>query len=288
MKMNREGLSGYRFCPLYLYVLIVIALAQGLLSETRLYAQDFRAVDTKAQESKYVALKLDKLSQLYAVGEGRQELFKLKVDGSIVYRFSENRYGAITQVDVSNPFQIAVFYEGFGIVQLLDRTLSPTQQLNLIDIGLGQVKGICLADDNTIWALDLDDSNLKQLDKDGNLINRSIDLNMLLDDASQISSLQFFREQIWCLVPNQGYFIFDRFGGFVKTLTLEGIKEGQLENTAVWYQDTQGYYKYTTVDFSRHKVILPLESQGIKHWRVDKSLLFGLFEGDLKVFESKR
>lgn len=82
--------------------------------------------------------------------------------------FYDSSLGNPDLVDVTNPFSILLYYQDFGRLVILDRTLSEISRIDLFSTDeLQQPGALARANDNQIWVYDSWDFRLKLLDIQG-------------------------------------------------------------------------------------------------------------------------
>ena len=101
--------------------------------------------------------------------------------GQNVNEFFDSSLGAPDVVDVTNPFSILLYYQDFGRLVTLDRTLSEISRKDLFDVeGLRQPGALARANDNQIWVYDSWDYRLKVLDERGRVQRSTNNLRLEL------------------------------------------------------------------------------------------------------------
>ena len=120
----------------------------------------------------------DQVDFLYLVANNSIEKYDQK--GQLLATYRENNLGAIAKIDVNNPFQILVFFEEYGKVVLLDRTLSEQQRFSVGELEGGDfLQAIGLSSDNQIWLYDTELFLLRKINRNGKTIRQSLDLSLL-------------------------------------------------------------------------------------------------------------
>ena len=89
-----------------------------------------------------------------------QILFK-KTNHS-VFNFKDFQLGEIYSVDISNPMNIAVYYQDFNVVVLLDNKLSEIERINFNAIyEFINTSQVSIAANTSLWAFNLDSQQLE-------------------------------------------------------------------------------------------------------------------------------
>lgn len=86
-----------------------------------------------------------------AIYGGDAQLFTKTADKQ-VWQFKNPSLGPISQVDITNPLKLVLFYERFNTVVLLDNQLNELERINLSDLTVPVVvSAIGLAEGNKLW-----------------------------------------------------------------------------------------------------------------------------------------
>jgi hypothetical protein len=166
----------------------------------------------------------DKLNFLYVVSDNSIE--KYSEQGALIGTYRENNLGAIHSVDVSNPFQLLVFFDEYSKAVLLDRTLSETSRFSLQDIAGGIfVQSVGLSSDNHLWLYNTEVFELQKIDQNGKVLRSSLDLSLLLLNLEfQPRRITEHDNLIFLHDPITGIAIFDVLGNFVRFVELPNQK----------------------------------------------------------------
>lgn len=106
-------------------------------------------------EGDFVFFTTDPLQQIYVVNRGN-EVFERKYsqDGQVLFQYNNNRLGPLGWIDASNPFNILLYYPDYQIAKILDRTLNPSGEFQLYQLGLIAPAALALSNDNHLWVFD--------------------------------------------------------------------------------------------------------------------------------------
>lgn len=169
----------------------------------------------------------DKLQHIYFVTD-KNEVVKLKPDGTEQFRFINKILGSPSFLDATNPFNLLLFYPEYQNVVTLDRTLNLAGQYNLFDLGLFGVTSLGMAGDGNLWVYDAVTFRLKKIGYDGQVIVQSADLSLEL--KKNINSVRLLErgQQVYMNDPAIGILVFDVFGKYLKTLPIKGAEQVQV------------------------------------------------------------
>ena len=202
-------------------------------------------------------IEVDHMNQLYCVS-GDHSIYKYNDKGELLYTFSENRLGQISQLDVSNPLRILVYFSDFTTLIYLDRTLSEISRQDLSTIDFAQTQTIAQASDNNIWFFDNERYTLKKINEQNNIIFESNDLNLLLETDIYPIKLKEFELQLYLNAPENGILVFDLFGNFIKTIGIQSLDYFQLMENQLFYLKDGKLNSYNLTSFQHAELDIPL------------------------------
>lgn len=120
----------------------------------------------------------DNLDNVYIVTL-TNDIIKYSKDGKRQATANFKVLGNVSYMDVSNPFEIYVFYRDQNRLLILDNLLNLRGEYDLESIGISQIACIGRSYDNQIWLFDLGDQKLKKYSKDLKLMTESAPWNTL-------------------------------------------------------------------------------------------------------------
>lgn len=200
---------------------------------------------------------VDNLGNIYLVSSSNQ-IKKLNSNLDSVAIFNDSRqYGNITQIDVSNPLKILVYYAEFSTVLVLDRFLNLRNKIDLRKQHIFKVNTICLSYDNYIWLFDELENKLKKIGDDGTVLMESNDFRMLLDSLFVPEKIIDNNGSLYLYNQLKGIVIADYYGAIKKPFPLLNLKNFQLTgNSFIGFQDNNiFYYSLNFLQQKKKKVI---------------------------------
>ena len=189
------------------------------------------------------SIRIDPLSNRYFLTEEMQ-ILKYKPDGTFWNRYENNRLGIIGNLDVSNPFQVLVFYPQYQILVLLDNNLAETGRLNFNSIGFGSIRTAGISDDNNIWVLDEGSRQVYKVSTSGEKKVEGIPyfgFNILADKPIFIQQKSNY---VYISQEGQKVQVFDIFGKWVKSIDLENFKSVVYIGNNLYYDDGTNILEY--------------------------------------------
>jgi hypothetical protein len=179
---------------------------------------------------------VDNLGNIYLITPSNQ-IKKLNNNFDSVTVFNDTRqYGNISQIDVSNPLKILVFYTEFSTVLVLDRFLNVRTKIDLRKQNIFKASAICLSFDNYIWIFDELENKLKKISDDGSVLMESNDFRLVLDTLFVPETIVDNNGLLFLYQPSKGVVISDYYGAFKKVNPIINLKHFQLyENNLIGF-----------------------------------------------------
>ena len=225
----------------------------------------------------------DKLRQIYVVTE-TNEVIKYSPDGNELFRFNNNKLGDLSLVDVTNPFNVLLYYPDFQLIITLDRTLSQTAELDLLDLNFANIGTIGTAIDNHIWLYDNLSFQLKKINQTGQNLVESNDLSLLLGAAPDPTQIVARGNWVYVNDPKIGIIVFDQFGQFHKTLPIKDVHRFQILDDDIILQHSDQYSVFNLKSLFTDDLSLPRALSKEEQVRIQHYSMFILTEKSLEVY----
>ena len=209
----------------------------------------------KSIQSKGADISTDYLGNLYIIKEFR--LSKYDMNGKPLSVYEDYSNGRITSVDVSDPMKIIVFYEDFMKVKVLDKTLSELALYDFNQSGYSSISALAHSRDDDFWIFDNTAFLLKKVDENGKALYKSEKFNMLFTETVQVRQIVDYEDYIYLNDPNNGIYVFDRFGTYQKRIPILGADKIQIIQGIIVYFQNETLYSYNTVDLREEQMNLP-------------------------------
>lgn len=165
----------------------------------------------------------DQLGNTYVI-TNENAIEKYAPDGRRLARYTQNRMGRATRLDVSNPLKIMVLYSDFRTAVFLDRSLTELGMLDWDAAGYPFVRCIALASDGNLWLYDEADFRLRKITPTGEPLFESQALNLLHDGPMPKPACMLEGDnQVFLSDSAQGIFVFDAYAQFSKLLFFKGV-----------------------------------------------------------------
>lgn len=166
---------------------------------------------------------VDRLQQIYTIDQ-QSTLRKYLTNGDQVFMYSNLSLGMLSTIDVSDPFNIILFYHDFQTAVQLDRTLNERGSLFFPELGLAQVDCIAKSRDNQLWIYDGLQTRLLKINVLGTILSESQNLSLLPGWVDNPQRLFACGQYVFLIADDSHIVVFDAFGQYVKTSPLEGKK----------------------------------------------------------------
>ena len=241
----------------YLFILMI-----GIGYFTPTAAQEYKLIakiDTVAKIAK-----LDNLGNLFLVTPSN-EVMKFNSQGKFLWNYSNNNFGDISQLDVTDPLRVILFYATHQQLIVLNNNLSEISRFSFTNNPDQQISLVASANNNGFWVYDQINRELKKLSnsfvdelKSGNIYQRNgFDM--------QANYMRTSDEYIFINDIGEGVRIFDRFGNFYKTAVINPAKEFDIAGNLIFFNSDSSLYSYNFLDFKLNKIPTPGHHYGKRY-----------------------
>jgi len=266
----------------------VLLLVVGLLFAFK--ADDsYKLISSVTTKVKYMTT--DQMRNVYII-DGINQIIRYDTTGTVKGKFSDDRYGALTAIDATSPFNILAFYEDFNTIIALDNQLTAKSLYRLPEIGISNASAMCLSYDNYIWVYDQDEGKLKKVDREYKIIYESIDLREVVGELPN-PNFMIERDQIIFLNdPKLGVMTFDMYGNFINFLPLMNLDSFQVIGGKIVFFDGVAlrifnYKNFSNVDPNMVQSLPLPDAENIEMIKAEKGYLYLYKEGDLQFYNTK-
>lgn len=237
------------------------------------------AINIKAK-----AFTTDKLSQIYVITE-QNEVIKYDPYGNEMFRFNNNRLGNLQHIDATDPFNVLLYYPDYMTVITLDRTLNQTIEYDLINLNLLEVKAIGMSNDNNIWLYDDVTFKLRKVNRKGQVLIESDDLNLLLFYTPTPNFILERANTVYVNNPETGVLVFDIFGKYIKTLDFKGLDDFQILNNQLTFRKGKKLMSFHLQPLVLQTIELPPDVDKEDKIRIQKNKLFIKKKDKVLIYE---
>lgn len=206
-------------------------------------------------------------------------------DGDSLREFNSRKFGEISYVDATDPYQILVFFKDYNLILFLDNFLSENGDIvDLQLLGFDQVTFACQSRERGIWIFDLVRQRIIKLNEDFEPTHESINLAQWFDQSSDIKMMLEHNNQLFAQNTEGKILLFDHFATFIKKINVMASSELQvLENQVLYLRDNN--YCQFNMDLSDENCE-EIDLTEIIHLRKEKGRLYFSDEDKLSIFKT--
>ncbi|OFY91921.1 MAG: hypothetical protein A3K10_16495 [Bacteroidetes bacterium RIFCSPLOWO2_12_FULL_31_6] len=218
-------------------------------------------------------LTTDQLGYYYEISNNK--INKYSTDGKLEYSYSNNMLGIITNVDVSNPQKIVVYFKEFTKILILDNTLSPSSEvIDLTTLELNETTLVGRSYNDGTWYYDPIRFELIRKNQELITTNTSGNLANLLDENMQPNFLIEYNNRIYLNDKKLGILVFDIYGAYLKTIPLYDLASFQVKDKFIIYSNPSGEietYDFFTLQKTKYQ---PEKYNSTSSVRVENNLIY--------------
>lgn len=235
------------------YILCVLLSCWGINS---LHAQEYIQHITRHDVEQVY---LDDQSNIYV--KQQNGVLKLTKDGDSVSYYGYIADGSLTAVDVTNPFNIVLYYADFNKVHILDRMMAPKSILDLRQINLWSVSAIGVSNDNKIWVYDHTKATLIKLDDQLKTVIASNDLRQETQSVLNIHQILEKDGHVYLLDTATGVHMLDRQGRYLNFFPVPNIKHLKKIGDNLLLDNGTHFISYHVETFQEQQLLYPISLQ---------------------------
>lgn len=213
----------------------------------------------------------DHQQNIYSVKANKLTKFNSK--GEKLYSYFNTYLGDITHIDASDPLRVHLFYKEFNQILYLDNFLVEIGSPILLDeLGHIQVSTTCSSVKGGFWIFDELEKRVFYYDKNLQQIHKSISLDGFLNGTLP-SCMVEKNGLLFINIPEKGMIICDEFGGYVRSVPLNGINSFQVRNNLITYF-SEGNFFLSDQMLNKTSVFTTPEVENINDVRLENDKLF--------------
>ncbi|WP_372640914.1 hypothetical protein [Ancylomarina sp.] len=218
-------------------------------------------------------LEVDHLGYIYTI-DGN-ELNKFSSEKELISNYSDALLGNITSIDVTNPLRLLLFYREFNQLLYLDQTLTPlSDPIDLYTYSDNETHLCCNASSGGFWIFNKDDNQAFQISRQSEIINKSSLLSTYIKNISP-SKMSEYQEELYLLLPSKGLLILNKFGRFLRQISLTGISDFCFTNQDLLYLKNDIWFAYKPLS-KTDSIVFEMQSShgGQSKILADKAYIF--------------
>lgn len=185
-------------------------------------------------------------------------------------------YGNISQLDVTNAFEIYAYYADQQTLLILDNMLNIRAEISLSDISTGEVSAAARSFDNGIWYFDASSMKLLKASKNLKTQIEGVPMGTWTTEVWKPTQILDNEKNIFVHDSSNGICLFDVFGNFYKSIDITGLSDFQVKKTKLmYYQDPYlirydyKFFKNDTLYTHKNAMNIRTENKTIFCWAND-------------------
>ncbi|MCF3111005.1 hypothetical protein LL912_19620 [Niabella sp. CC-SYL272] len=259
---------------LLIIVLLLYVTVNGQLSVEKL----------RSLPGNYTFMAVDNLENLYLLNANNQ-LKKLNEKGDSVAVYNNvKKLGTASLLDVSNPLRVLLYYKNFATIVMLDRVLSPVNNIDLRRQQIFNAEAVGLSYDGKIWLYDNMENALKKIDDNGNILSKTPDFRQLFSET--LTPLQVIdrNKLIYLYDSTQGIYTFDYYGAYKGRIAITHWRNLRITDKYIYGNDAGRFYRYTLNTLKFDEWPIPAAIQGKRQYVFEDGRLYVLDADGLSVY----
>lgn len=224
----------------------------------------------------------DEMGNIYLV-RGDNSLIRYSLDGDSTGNFRSIQNGDLTWIDATNPLRILLYYADFSKIILLDRMLSPKNDLDLKKLGIFNAPAVGISVDSRIWVYDFNNARLKKIDDQLNITNTSNDMRVESGTVPNPTCIVEREAKVYLCDAGNGIYTFDRFASYTNTLEIQGVTRMQAFGNQLVYRSGDTLKAYDLKTLSLKVIPLPPTSD-LLDVRIERKRMYFLYKNKLDIY----
>ena len=225
----------------------------------------------------------DETGNVYVV-RANNELVRYNRDGDSTGSFRSVQNGDITSVDATNPLRLLIGFQSFSKITLLDRMLTPKNELDLKKLGIFNPSATGISADGKIWVYDYVNARLKKIDDQLNIVLSSNDMRLESQTVPNPLSLVERDYKVYLSDTAQGIYVFDRYGGFINTIEIKSVAKMQVIGAQIVYRTSDTLFSYDQKSLLLKQMPLPQDHDNIRDVRLERNRMYILYNSKLDIY----
>ncbi len=189
------------------------------------------------------AFTTDNIGNIYLINH--DELLKYTSDGKLFRRYSNLKLGEIHFVDATNVLKPLLFYKDYQQLVFLDNQLSENSTvISLEKLGYEQTELACSSANNSFWIYSKQNNELIRFDQNSKKLMNTGNLKQLLKENIEPNFMIEHNGHLFLNSPLLGIYEFDMFGAYVRTISLKGLQQFQVDESVIYYLANNKFCSY--------------------------------------------
>lgn len=162
------------------------------------------------------------------------EILRLDTSGKVIANWRDRNLGRIASFDLLNPLKPLAFYSETATLVEFDNNLYPVNQRFVEEARNAANPLFCRSADNRIWFFDDRNLSFHKYDSEGLNNTEGPRLNQHFPSSFQAIELIEHQRQLFLVLQNEGVWVFDFYGAFIRKIAAKGVLDIALSGTELW------------------------------------------------------
>lgn len=228
-----------------------------------------------------VFLTVDAFGNSYVIAD--RQVMKFNAYGKPIQHFGNSKLGELRSVDATNPMKVLLFYPDMAQLVILGTQFAPQSTLELRNIGINQPTVACNSNNEGYWVYDLQDFQLKKINRNLDIVFQSGNLVQLIGKQILPNFMTESDQKVYLNDPQQGVLVFDQFGSYLRTLPVKGLQYFRIVKNELIYTDGAVVKAMDLKLLTEHELLLPPHGK-IRTVEVATQQLYLLTNDSLNIY----
>lgn len=229
-----------KFTFLKIFVLIIFYI------NNTAFAQPFKLIAKIDTVANLAAI--DNFGNIFLVTP-KNEVLKFNPKGKFLWNYTNNAYGNINQIDVSDPLRVILYYADYQQLVQLNNNLSEISKFNFSSNPNQLITLVASANNNGFWLYDSLNREIKKLSN--NFTEDLSTSNLYQRDGLNLNANFMVNSNEYLFINDlgTGVQIFDRFGNYFKVAAINCISHFDVSGNQIYYVANKKLHCYNYLTF---------------------------------------
>lgn len=164
------------------------------------------------------------------------EILRIDSNGKVLANWRDRNLGKLSSFDLLNPLKPLAFYAETATLMEFDNNLYPINKRVIEEARNCANPLFCRSADNKIWFFDDRSLCFIKYETEGLTSIQGPRLNQFFPVSFQALDLIEHQRQLFLLVQNEGVWVFDFYGAFLRKIPAKGLIDMALQGDTIWLQ----------------------------------------------------
>jgi hypothetical protein len=178
-----------------------------------------------------------------------------------------------------------VFFRNYGFILFLDNYLSENgAPLDLQELGFDQVTQACLSRENGLWVFDQIRQRVYHLNNNFKITHESVNFMQWFGKRMSPTFMIENNNQLFVNIPEEGIFVFDHYGTYLKTIPLKNLNDPQVIDGNINFVENNQFCQYQRQKME--KVCSTFDLDTLTQARIEKGRLYTFDGKKCKIYKT--